>query len=101
MHLHQAIIFVKDLERMAAFYADTLGLKPIPETKTKSWIEFEAGNAKVALHAIPPDIANQIQIQNPPQPRESNPIKLTFAVENLQQERKRLEGMGVTIIERP
>ncbi len=34
MQLNQAILFVKDIDRMAAFHRDTLGLQPIEETRT-------------------------------------------------------------------
>jgi catechol 2,3-dioxygenase-like lactoylglutathione lyase family enzyme len=95
------MIYVKDLPRMVAFYGDALGLKPIDETRMDSWVEFDAGDAKFALHAIPPQIADQIEISSPPRPRERNPVKLIFEVDDLASERKRLEAMGVTIIQRP
>jgi predicted enzyme related to lactoylglutathione lyase len=95
------MIYVKDLHRMAAFYGDILGLKLIDETRMDTWVEFEAGAAQFALHAIPPQIAHQIQTSSPPQPREKNPVKLIFEVENLVSERRRLEALGVTIVQRP
>ena len=95
MKLTRALLFVKDLDRMAAFYAETLGLKPIAESRTDTWIEFETGGARLALHAIPAGIADTIEIQQPPKPRENNPVKLIFEVENLAAERGRLEACGV------
>jgi catechol 2,3-dioxygenase-like lactoylglutathione lyase family enzyme len=101
MRLSRAMIYVKDLSRMAAFYADTIGLTPIAEARTRTWAEFDAGGAGFALHAIPAEIAEQIQISSPPQPREETPIKLSFAVPNLAAEVDRLRSLGVTIVERP
>lgn len=86
---------------MAAFYASVLGPRPIEETRMESWVEFEAGAAKLALHRIPPGIADQIRISSPPEPRENNPVKLNFEVDDIAFERQRLESLGVTIMQRP
>jgi catechol 2,3-dioxygenase-like lactoylglutathione lyase family enzyme len=96
------MIFVKDLPRMTSFYGDILGLERLEETRTESWAEFEAGGGVIlALHRIPPPLADQIEIASTPRPREMNPVKLIFEVEDLESERRRLEHLGVTIIERP
>ena len=101
MRLTSAMIFVKDLPQMAAFYENTLGLKPIPETRLENWVEFEAGPARFSLHAIPAAIAEQIKIASPPRQREQNPVKLSFEVDDVAAECRRLESLGVTILERP
>ena len=95
------MIFVKDLPRMAAFYRDTLGLKAIEETRMENWVEFDTGAARFALHAIPAQIAAQIEIASPPRPRETNPVKLSFEVADVDSERQRLEALGVPIVQRP
>jgi catechol 2,3-dioxygenase-like lactoylglutathione lyase family enzyme len=101
MRLNRAMIFVKDLDRMADFYTNTLGLKPIEETRMQNWVEFDSGNARFSLHAIPSEIAQTIQISSPPRPREQNPVKLSFEVDDIESERQRLELLGTTIIRRP
>ena len=101
MRLNQAMIYVKDLNRMAAFYGNTLGLKPVEETRMENWVEFETGATKFSLHAIPSEIAAQIQISTPPRPREKSPLKLSFEVDDIASERQRLESLGVTIVRRP
>ena len=53
MKLQRAIIFVKDLPAMTAFYSKMLGVKPVSETYTDSWAEFDIPGAGLALHAIP------------------------------------------------
>ena len=98
MLLKRAMLFVKDFPAMARFYGDVLGLNPIAETRTDTWIEFETG---FALHAIPPHIAEGIEILSPPQPRENHPIKLAFAVDDLTSECERLESLGVKILQTP
>jgi catechol 2,3-dioxygenase-like lactoylglutathione lyase family enzyme len=95
------MIYVKDLQRMSSFYGDTLGLKAIEETRMDTWVEFDAGNTRFALHAIPPQVAAQIEISSPSPARERNPVKLSFEVDDVAAERKRLEVLGVTIVQRP
>ncbi len=97
MRLQQAILFVKDLDRMADFYSGLLGLKIRAETRTNSWVEMDG----LALHAIPPHIADSIEIATPPVAREDNPIKLVFAVDDPQAEKTRLAALGVVFVERP
>jgi len=99
MRLQRAMFYVKDLDRMVNFYGETLGLKVIEETRTDNWAEFDAGGTRFALHAIPREIADQIEISSPPTPREKCPVKLTFEVEDAGA--RRLKPLGVTIIERP
>jgi catechol 2,3-dioxygenase-like lactoylglutathione lyase family enzyme len=91
------MLFVKDIRRMADFYGETLGLKPIEPTRTETWVEFDAGQTRFALHSIPAHIAGQIRISSPAQPREWNPVKLIFAVTNLEQERARLAASGINL----
>jgi len=101
MRMSGVMIFVRDFDRMAAFYGHTLKLKPVAASRTESWVEFETGGTRLALHAIPPDIAAKIEVAQPPSPRANNPTKLIFEVDDLEFERKSLESKGVTILERP
>lgn len=64
-------------------------------------MEFDTGGARFSLHAIPAHIASEIEISSPPQPREKNPIKLFFEVDDVPSERQRLEAMGTIMIQRP
>ena len=93
------MLFVSDLPRMAAFYSDILGLKRIDETRLENYVEFDAGEATFALHAIP--IEARCIISAPPQPRENNPVKLSFQVQDVRAECEKLKQSGVTIIQRP
>ena len=100
MRLSRAIVFVKDFGRMADFYTHVLGLRPINEERTEAWVEFEAGGIRFALHAIPPNIADAIEIAQPPRAREENPIKLTFEVDDFAAARARSESLGAKILDR-
>jgi len=95
------MIYVKDLSRMTAFYGQTLGLKRVDDGRYDSWVEFDAGGARVALHAIPAEIARHISISSPATPREKDPVKLFFEVKDVEGERARLASLGVAMVRRP
>jgi catechol 2,3-dioxygenase-like lactoylglutathione lyase family enzyme len=94
-----AMLFVKDLPRMTAFYRDVLGLPPIEDTRLPNWVEFH-GVTRFSLHAIPAAIAEGIAIESPPRPREHGGIKLTFAVEDVEATLASIEGMGLPLLRR-
>jgi catechol 2,3-dioxygenase-like lactoylglutathione lyase family enzyme len=94
MELRRALIFVKDLERMTAFYRDGLGLRLLTETSSEGWVEFEAGGALIALHAIPTEISQKIDIADPPRARSQTPIKLVFETDDLEAACAQLVSQG-------
>lgn len=86
---------------MKSFYQQMLGAQPVNTEWMDSWALFNAGGARFALHAIPAEIALNIEISSPPKARETSPVKLIFAVDDVPAERNRLEAMGITILQRP
>ena len=100
MRLDRAMLFVKDLERMTVFYAEVVGLEPVEATRHPDWVEFAGGGLGFSLHAIPRQIAAGVRIASPPRPREQDPCKLTFTVDDLDGELQRLTGLGVQILHR-
>jgi predicted enzyme related to lactoylglutathione lyase len=56
---------------------------------------------RFALHAVPAEYPQNIEISSPPKARETSPVKLIFAVDNVPAERNRLEAMGVRMVDRP
>ena len=101
MRLHSAMLYVKDLERMKQFYGSILGVQPTNQNGNDVWTTFDTGGARFALHAIPAEIANHIEITSPPTPRETNPVKLIFEVKDVESECARLESLGIRILRRP
>jgi catechol 2,3-dioxygenase-like lactoylglutathione lyase family enzyme len=71
-----ALLYVKDLPRMTAFYRDGLGLRVVTDSPT--WVELDVGGVALGLHAIPDAIAKDITITTPPARRADTPIKLIF-----------------------
>lgn len=100
MTMAGAMLFVKDLPRMTAFYSDVLGLRPIEETRLSDWIEFH-GAAQFSLHAIPAAIAAGITIDSPPRPREQGGTKLTFLVDDVERTLAAIDAMGLPLLKRP
>ena len=94
------MLYVKDLETMKRFYGEMLGARPTNHGSTQVWAAFETEGARFALHAIPSEIARNIEIQSPPTPREGYPVKLIFEVEDIESERARLESLGIQVLKR-
>src|SRR5579859_6266170 len=101
MQLRGAILYVKNLDRMQRFYCDVLGVDPANHSCTEVWAAFETGDGvRFGLHAIPGDIAKNIEIACPPVPREDQPVKLIFEVKEVERERERLESLGIQTLRR-
>jgi extradiol dioxygenase family protein len=99
IRLGTAMVFAKDLKRMAEFYHEALGLPLVPGASAPGWVELDAGGVRLALHAIPPRVARQIEITHPPRAREETPLKLLFEVDDLHAVRRRLVQFGATMFE--
>ena len=85
---------------MREFYQQVFGLPPVLEDGTDIWALFDVGGCRFALHAIPTQFGSNIDISSPPVARESSPVKLIFLVDNVPEERTRLEALGVVILQR-
>jgi catechol 2,3-dioxygenase-like lactoylglutathione lyase family enzyme len=97
--LHRTILFAKDLKRMAEFYHEALGLPLLTSPTDPDWLELDAGGTRLALHAIPPRIARDINITTPPRAREETPFKLVFQVDDVTATRRHLGSRGATMFE--
>jgi predicted enzyme related to lactoylglutathione lyase len=86
---------------MRKFYSDLLGAKPANQNMTDVWASFDTAGGRFALHAIPAEIAKNIKIKSPATPREEDPIKLIFEVNDVESERARLESLGAQMLRRP
>jgi len=95
----RVILFVRNLEIMVSFYRECLGLTLTEGVETSGWAEFEVDGTRLALHAIPGDVARHITIETPARPREETPIKLVFVVSDVAAERSRLASLGVRMSE--
>jgi predicted enzyme related to lactoylglutathione lyase len=94
------MLYVKDFIRMREFYGNLLQARPINTEWTDTWALFDVGGTGFALHAIRADHAEKVERTSHPPKRESSPVKLIFAVEDVSSERARLEAMGVSTLQR-
>jgi catechol 2,3-dioxygenase-like lactoylglutathione lyase family enzyme len=101
MRFYGAMLFVKDFERMTAFYRDVLGLEPVEDTRLDNWVEFRGEGVRFALHAIPSAIADGITIESPPRARDQSAAKLTFAVRDVDSTLGQVEALGLPLLKRP
>lgn len=86
---------------MKRFYCDLLGVEPANQDWTSTWSVFEIGTLRFLLHAIPSEIAEDIEITSPPFPREDGTVKLIFEVKDVEGELKRIESFGGQSVRRP
>ena len=101
MQIDSAVLYVIDLPAMTKFYADIFGLAPIDGEHGDVWQEFHAGSFRLGLHQIPRELLGKGGPVSAVTPRERAPIKLVFAVSDVENERTRLEALGVTALVRP
>lgn len=97
--LLRAIVFAKDVKRLADFYHEAFGLPLAAQPTEPGWVELDAGGTRLAVHAVPPRVAREINITWPPRAREETPIKLVFEVEDLDAMRRQLSSRGATMFE--
>ena len=88
------MLFVKDFERMTAFYEGSLALVPEP-SPYEGYRRYPLGDGAFVLHAIPASIAEAIEIDDPAVVREGVPVKPVFYVEDVAAARDELLALGV------
>ena len=89
---HGAVLFAKDLPRVAAFYRDLVGMT---QTVTENrLIVLESDTYQLVIHGIPKNIANRIDITTPPLRRVDMPTKLVFPVTSLAAARTAAGALG-------
>lgn len=94
--LSHALVFVRDLDPMAAFYASVFGLEHAPsdagDATDGTALLRGAGGAELLLHRVPPHVIGEIK--QPADWREDTAIKLCFAVDDLDATRQALLSAG-------
>lgn len=87
-----AVLFAKDVARLAAFYARVLAV--VPKQAQAEKVVIEAEDFLLVIHAIPPASAAKVEISSPPVLRENVPVKLFLPVRSLAQVRLSAEQLG-------
>ena len=76
-----AVLFGKDLLRLASFYESVTGL--VATHRELEVVVLESSCQQLVLHALPARIARTIAIASPPKLRTESAVKLVFAVSSL------------------
>ena len=73
-----AVLYAKDVDRVAAFYVEVAGLRV--RKAEPAHVALESPGFDLVVVRIPETLARSITIESPPLRRESTPIKLVFPV---------------------
>src|SRR5262249_34943479 len=76
-----AVLYAKDLAAISAFYAEVAGLRRASVHSDHVVLAVEG--FELVVLAAPARIAKTIEIADPPERREGNPIKLVFRVTDI------------------
>ena len=87
-----AVIFAKDVARLAAFYEQIFSLAVKYATPDK--VILETSSLLLVIHAIPADVASSINITEPPLMRENCALKLILPVQSLAETRAKAHVLG-------
>ena len=87
-----AVLFEKDLPRMAKFYEGILSMTAV--VVEIDHIVLESDVFQLVLHSIPKQIAKSIKIASPPTPRTDVPVKLFFSVPSIADARIKAAALG-------
>jgi predicted enzyme related to lactoylglutathione lyase len=90
-----AIVYAKDVDRLARFYAEVAGLELAHRAPDHAVLESDS--FELVVVAIPEPTASRIAIATPPARRENTAIKLVFHVERLDDARAAALAAGGAI----
>jgi len=88
----QAVIYVKDLARMVAFYEQCFGFAIT--NADESYAELESDAWTLQLVSVPAEVGARISIAVPPRRRTDVPLKLVFEVASLDAAAAQLSRLG-------
>jgi predicted enzyme related to lactoylglutathione lyase len=88
----EAVVYVKDLERMRAFYERCFGLEVGHAAEHHAVMESDVW--RLSLVVVPPSIAAALELSVPARRRESAAIKLAFQVPRIDDLRSPAAALG-------
>jgi predicted enzyme related to lactoylglutathione lyase len=94
-----AVLFVKDLRKVSAFYSGALELTPTFSDEHHTRLSCRGFD--LIVHQIPRHIADEVSIQQPPERRVWGALRLNFEVQNIEDSRKAARALGGEVDETP
>lgn len=91
------LVYAKDLPRLSHFYAEVLGMT----VRHADYDHHVLGHADAQLivHAMPPVVADTVDVATPPVPREDAAFKPFFTVPSLAAAREAARRLGGAVYE--
>ena len=87
-----AAVYAKDAGRLAAFYAEAVGLDRIEHGA--GFVLLASSGIELAIVQAPPAVAEAIVVAEPPVVREDTPVKLSFLVDDVEAVRPVVARLG-------
>lgn len=87
-----AVLYAKNMDRVAAFYAAVLGVEPTG--RDDEHVVLESPAFELVVRQIPSNLASTISIAAPPVRRAEAAVKLVFFVPSIARVRAVAEGRG-------
>jgi predicted enzyme related to lactoylglutathione lyase len=94
-----AVVFAKDLKRVAAFYSQALGMTC--SARDEHHWALDGYGFHLIVHQIPQHIADEITIRQPPQRRVWGAIRLNFPVQSIEDSRRAAKSLGGVVDDAP
>ena len=95
----RAVLFAKNLERVARFYSEALELTRVSEDA--SYVLLKQGGFELIIHQIPKPVADGIEISEPPLRREVGALRLDYPIRDVKVGRTLAKSLGGAIDESP
>jgi predicted enzyme related to lactoylglutathione lyase len=89
-------VYAKDLAMMVAFYESLLDMTRLHASE--ELVVLQSPQMQLVLHAIPPHIAETIDITVPPEPREEAALKFFFTVPSIASARSMASALGGAVM---
>ena len=87
-----AVIYAKEAGAVALFYEQVLKLVRVEESS--SFVLLADNGYELSVVAMPAHLAENVEVQSPPIPREETPVKLSFLVPDIEARRHAVLSAG-------
>jgi predicted enzyme related to lactoylglutathione lyase len=87
-----AVVFAKHVAQLARFYREVVGMEEVHADK--SHVVLDGGHFQLVVHNISKKVAATIEITDPPQIRDSMPIKICLPVLSIDAARRLAAALG-------
>lgn len=87
------VLYAQDCERLARFYESVLEIAR-QEEQPDDFVLLASASIELAIVQAPPAIRDSISIASPPRVRSETPVKISFAVADVEAKRSAVQAAG-------